>query len=945
MSHAPELENQLFELENAADIALQRGDAARVIELLMDLSACCLSAGVDCNDRLLRWAVNVSDRMGDAEPRVLREIASAALMLELAPLAPVAYLAAGVLELRRNCTGAALHEFCFAACLYRALGAHFSNELDAAIALLMAVPVDRRGEEIRMAALRYDALRWALRKWWQLPPTVEEALAHLLADQIAFVGGRAAVELADALTELLIDLAATSASPAAVQFELARGLRNAVVSHGRFGRFSKAEGYFAALLRVTGDFVQDANFQRQLAAGIVSMILYSATVGKKDRAAELVEMLERLSARFAGSPEFLQLLDQGKKSAECLAQETGSDSKRAFPLSQLLVMNKALARLNEPRKLADCILRILDYTPEVRDMERDTGYRNWAVGLGAFRDFMSISPLFQVLADISAGGLPFDAPAILRYRLNHFHAVPWQVFWNAAQIARAHTDEQPHASFVLAAITALGWFEVVGEALFDNVSVLHPGWLEIPHVLATLAAKLGNLVDSRALAEQAYDMVSAAKTVGGETGNDEGAIQKAGALERYRQLSGQIYEQYVTAVSNLADDLHECCRPGEENLRAELGAVLFTLGYPPESQLFVKGAQYRPSRALIRRTVVQSLACMPFDALLTSVWLEIVNSPLVQWSDHRSLELFIRRKSEFRLSSPFPFVEPDSQETPVPALLDSVDNPYSLATLYAYALIAWFQDPCSERFRKAAEAVSGSIEHLKALSFGDNPFLLVRLTALARLSGEPTAASHDTVVRPDGWEDLLGQAADGISSFLVHPECPEAMVNQFNIAVCSFIEEAFIAGQGAAALEMLENLRRNELRPWLEMNPPLRLRTRTRRTGKLFDREAELIRDLRGAYFTLHYPMLPHHYRLFGKRSDSPGPVDLTPMRGRRELVEIRAELTELFAAMKNAVPHYVHEQLGRRSAHDELVESLRCHQVNRLHRTRKGRIGLRSSL
>jgi hypothetical protein len=939
MDRALDFEGHLAQLGFRADDSVRHGDSARIIEALTQVSSRCVDEEVDPNDRLFAWASGLVDRVENASAVALHKAGFAALTRSPLPVAAAAFLASARLELNDSRHGPALQDACCAACLYSALDGKAATKAAMTAALLAARSIHAlapRELQTTIQAAKGRFRKAARTRLSELPTGFDDLLAAVLANQIAAAGQCAAVNVVDALVEGLSRVADAHRTSSSVQLHLARGLRNAIVTHGRSGRLSKAEAYFTALqgVRVDGS---DDTMQRQLASSIVSIIHYRSLAGKTKGIDELVRMLETLSQRSPDSIELAQMLAHGRQNARHVCQQASSDYDGSVLGLGVLAMIKAQARLDPALKLKDLILGILDYTPGVREMERDRHYRNWSAGVRGLCDFMSISPLFPALDEIAAEGLTATVSALPRYRLNRFQTAPWEAFWNAARVARAQMDEQPEASFVLAAVAALGWATTEPDVLFD-VSALHPGWLEIPHALAAAAGRLGNFVDSRELAELASGMVSAAKYIYGDDDEETSGIRKAESLEQYRELSGRLYQQYADAAANLADDLRECCRIEEQNLRPHLGAVLFTLGYVPESLLLAKGSSYVPSRALARRAVQQSLICVAADALIQSVWLEIVRSPLIEWNDHLGVQLAVTRKSsgEFRLSSPFPVIDDDEQETP-PAisLLDRVDNPYSPVTAYAYALIEWFRDPRAKTFRQWADLTSRSVERVQDLLGGieTNPFLFVRLNAVARLhdlSGRPRRKAVDI----SAWEALLHQAFEGIRGFHVHPECPEIIANQFNIAICGYIEQALATRdehKAGTAPEQLERLRFVELQQSLELNPPLRFGGARPSSDALREMEQTLIQDIRGAYFLLHYPTLPPHYRLYGVQQSPVGKShepDLRPARGRREIAELRRELSALCETMMQSTPRYAQERLGHGWSTETLVDTLRSHRV-----------------
>lgn len=99
-----------------------------------------------------------------------------------------------------------------------------------------------------------------------------------------------------------------------------------------------------------------------------------------------------------------------------------------------------------------------------------------------------------------------------------------------------------------------------------------PGWYVFPLSLGRTLLAADALTNARLLVEVASQVIEACINL-----NLMPAAQ--GALESYRALEGEIRKRLDVSVSELAWELHkEGCRQEHPNFRAELAALLWTLG-------------------------------------------------------------------------------------------------------------------------------------------------------------------------------------------------------------------------------------------------------------------------------------------------------------------------------------------------------------------------------
>jgi len=422
--------------------------------------------------------------------------------------------------------------------------------------------------------------------------------------------------------------------------------------------------------------------------------------------------------------------------------------------------------------------------------------------------------------------------------------------------------------------------------------------------------RAGNLVDI------AYDTLMAAKY------QDDPRLRSA--LSNYRELAGKIQRQYQIAIANLADDLRESCRPKKDNFRAEVGAILWSLGMIPESRLFSQDANsaFVPSRRLFKRIVEQSLACIPHDPLVQYVWLQLKDRPPFNIRDHKSL--FGKINARY-----------------AQMMLDEL-GPASPSELYARNLIGSFRGNLSKdqvaEFLSAYDLVKAGFPGLVDWS------VYLRIDGLAHILAKRFGFFASPMTEQeelDYWYWIGGLAASVRENANLHPEWPElhsrSTLGLFHCIEAELSRPMDSAGAPVEAwdkiVSAMEKIRAGALSYWLKVVPPLLSAAEQSNLASLLERESQLLSYLRGAYFLVLYPILPSHYRRYGVMLDDVSQIrgdekakKFDPDVGREQYKELNDELKDLYLEMQQTSPRYARKRLEPKANLNDLVNALRSH-------------------
>ena len=556
---------------------------------------------------------------------------------------------------------------------------------------------------------------------------------------------------------------------------------------------------------------------------------------------------------------------------------------------------------------------LFNMAPAVAEMRGHPDFKDWGNSLHALGQAEGLTPLQKFINDIASDALATMDPWEKLLTKEEAQTVPHDVYINASRVAVTTAASSPHAAFILSLTAMFGWASAMDEGLYEQINGMPDyGWVEIPYACAFTAIKIGAIDGVKELVDESYDTLMAAKYWFDE--------RLRAALDKYRELAGKIARKYDTAVANLTDELRESCRPQQANFRAEVGALLWSLGMVAESQLFLSTANpdVVPSRRLFRKVVQQSLDCISQDSLVQYVWLEMKDRPPFNIRDHKTL--FARINVRYKQLMLDEFAVTDAPPSEV----------------YAKSLIAWFRDDISR------EQVSEYLQmyELIHLMFPevDGP-LYIRMTALAHILARKFDMLPEAI-RGEGeinhWYWLADFARSVRERANLYPEWSE-INNRANVAMFYLIEHEFSVNAGSnqsdadalgRVMEKVEGLRASTLSYWLRIAPPILTPQMEARLAPLLEKENELLGYLRGAYFLTIYPQLPRHYHRYGVNINEmlalkqglDGTKGLDADTGRTEFKEIVKELDALYQQMMEVAPEYAAKCLSPQAELNELL-------------------------
>jgi hypothetical protein len=595
------------------------------------------------------------------------------------------------------------------------------------------------------------------------------------------------------------------------------------------------------------------------------------------------------------------LLDDDARARQAALRVLGEVRGHPALAARIAVAYEARGRQwRRPRmsRLTDLVSVLVSTAPGVAAMRGRPYHEDWGAKLAEHAAAPGLEPLRPLLAAMTDDALRTLAP-LNRFLAEEAAKQNPSLFGRAAQVAEGAADEAPQAAFVLALIATLGWAAALDRALLAQQGGMpHPGWLRLPYVLARASTNLGGNIAAIDLIDLATEVLSAAKHV------SHPALRAA--LEDYRRLAGRAARRAADAAADLAEDLRAATRPSATgDMRAEIGALLWTLGYVPESTLLSPAQREAPtlSRRFYRRIVEQSLATIPHDPLVQYVWLAMKDRAPLDLRAHG--EIFGRinmRYAETLLDQAL--AEPPSQ-------------------IYARTAIAWFRGDID---RAGAIACLQSCELVSAQFPNCDWLLLLRTQALARMVARRFDLLAPGSDEADFRARMAALAADLRRSSALHPEWPP-LGNRASVA--SFLAvDAARAGAPEAVLDALEPMREAALVYWLATVPPPPAAGERAAIAAELAEEEKLLGWLRGAFFMILSPILPMHYRRYGvdlaARNGSAAPID--PDAGRAQFREIREELATLHGKMAAAAPDYAARRREPRPDLAELTRLLGAH-------------------
>jgi hypothetical protein len=589
--------------------------------------------------------------------------------------------------------------------------------------------------------------------------------------------------------------------------------------------------------------------------------------------------------------------------------------------------------------------QVLVTNPGYVRMRRHPEFRRWAADLIRLGEAGDLRPLGDVLRLVAGDALESFEPIrdLLQRRARDMDA---EVFVRASEVSEQAAGETPHAAFILAWLSLLGWMLGTGERLYDmdyggGPGTPHPGWLSVPYACASAALKLSGFHGTLPLVERAQEVLQVASRRAHRSGPYQRSIDAATA--RYRQLGRRIAARYEMAVGDLADELGERCRPGPESLRAEVGAIMWSLGLVPECHAVLAGST-APTRRLMRRLVRESLRCLPDDPLVQYVWLELKDRPGFDLRAHEALFTVINHLwGQWLVDGSYPTFGLDAPpsrvyaQTLIRLLAGSITEPQAQHYLAVY-----------DRLMEWSVPVSWLVPH--------------RLHMLRHRLGERfdyylPEVTAGGLIGPV--EDLVEAAGRRTEEFELHPERPAA-AGRLSLAVFELVERCLSDGvepaqsdpaRRARTIDGIERFRAGALSYWLRVSPPLVPIGGHARSASLLRAEKDLIGHLRNAYFVALSPTLPLYYSWYDLEYgdftalQAPGARERfwSPDAARGEIEGIEAEMAAIAERLRAASPGYAERRLQPAAHLGRLVESLSQHTrpAGRARRSRsRGRAG-----
>jgi len=560
---------------------------------------------------------------------------------------------------------------------------------------------------------------------------------------------------------------------------------------------------------------------------------------------------------------------------------------------------------------------LLATTPGVRRLRGKPDHEGWAATLTSAADNADLGSLGKAMRSTAATAftdVDFDVLQNLGQQTDP------AVLVRAAELSERMRERAPSAAFVLGWLTLTLWIHSPpeGRSLDDAWAIFHHTWQVVPYACAITTMQLGGIYGATRLTQLAYETLRVA-VYRGLGRRDVSAVRAA--LARYGDLRWRLFARYENAVGGLADDLCSACVPGHGDLRAEVAALMWSLGRVPECRAVVRNGADSLPKSLARRVVRESLRSIPEDPLVQYVWLEMKDRPRLPLREHESLFAVINHRwDQWSLDQ---------------STWDLFDQSPSVA--YATALIkilAGELDKASGyQFLNVCEEIEG---------WGGAPWgVLCRYRALRMLVGEYLDLIPDS--RRGEYLEHLESEVDQAGKMIVkswqQPALPQlgARLSAPLFDLVDWRLGVEPSGDNArAALEALERARASGLAYWLRTAPaPVDGDVRVD-AQSLLDTEMALIERLRGATFLTMDPVLPFQFNWVDLDIDIVLGFDEHPGaraafyssdRARRELLEIERELDSVAEALEHLMPGVGRFHLPAPVTVDELVETLTAHK------------------
>jgi hypothetical protein len=398
-------------------------------------------------------------------------------------------------------------------------------------------------------------------------------------------------------------------------------------------------------------------------------------------------------------------------------------------------------------------------------------------------------------------------------------------------------------------------------------------------------------------------------------------------LNDHRELAVKITEKQKYAINNLASELRESCYHEKPNFRAEVAAILWTIGFIPETQLLISDCTDQLTKlpkTFFQHIVFHSLKWISSDPLIQNVWLQMKDKPVFNLRDHKSIFAII--------NSVYP--------QPPLSVFDDLPGPGPAGKVYAQTLIGFFMGNLKEDEAAGYMELCQYIEIMK-IDGNINWLIALRMLGLRDLVAHQFHWTEPNVnFRKELgiWYYLSDMARWGLDQANIHPGLPDCR-SRSELPIFQVIEEELVRACDAhnndgidKVLQTIEHLHMADLAYWLIIAPPLPSKEEAEILQPLLKEQARLLEYVRGAYFLMMFPMLPLHYRRYSKLMDdiaedeTDQQKELDPATGRKEYQELRDQLDMLFDKMKTIAPRYAERCRSPEASIQVLAQAINSH-------------------
>lgn len=565
----------------------------------------------------------------------------------------------------------------------------------------------------------------------------------------------------------------------------------------------------------------------------------------------------------------------------------------------------------QTKSVADAVDRILVSLPGAQALHEWPNERDWQGRILRQLVDQNLDGLYKLIPSLNDTFIL--SPYSFRSTIAKLSPPGEIELWEETARSALAMADHPFAACILALIALIGWSSSSGAALFQDYGPdqrRYPGWDSIPYAAVRTAINAHALEGAQTLAEFAHDVLMNAKNF---------SLEILLGLQKYRALYSEASNRLDFEIASLADELRSNCG-SESSIRAEIGALLWSAGYVPESQALKadSASTWIPSSRMLRALILWSLFGFPTDPLEQHIWLSIRNK--VSLRSYRSL--YAKMNIVFR-----------------------ADNELGdTGELFAEALIGWFAGRrCTQGlfFLLAEYELELIRESIEVLASG-GPITAKQLASVpiaARLTtlGDILRKERD----PDNAVSLLGSAVELVYQWrksldvtpgliestarvsvphfyrfqeLISKDCSTSSAEFSTNRLVKFVESSRVA----PLLYWLLSVR---VRPTLEEEETI--------SDLLID-ESMILRDLRGAYFFLLLPSLPHWFSrviLPGHYAASPIHEDSATVWAcwQRAVDRLRA----VHHAMRSTAPKYVAERSPTVADLATIKKCLSAHRVD----------------